>query len=449
MSWLVSVRFRNNNELWVVNHISDSVSIVDINLRQVRATLLTADEPFDVVFAGTSGRAFVSCSQANKVLVYDPSALNQDPLEVAIDAEDPRAMATSPDGSKVYVAIFESGNATTILGAHNMTDDDPPNIVIKRLIGTPYDGESPPPNDGNQFSPAINPDLSTPPRSGLIVRKNAEGRWMDDNEGDWTTWVSGEEAAESGRVPGWDMPDRDIAIIDAQTLAVSYVSGLMNIGMGLAVNPASGDITLIGTDARNEIRFEPNVKGRFLQVLSATVDALDPDSKSLSDLNPHLDYVEPTIAQSQRNKSLGDPRGIVWMADGQRGYVAGMGSNSVIAIDPGGSRLDGIEPIAVGLGPIGLALNEMEGLLYVWNHFDASLTVIRLDNHAKVSTTTLFSPLPEAIRKGRTQFYDTHETSGLGQIACASCHVDGRMDRLAWDLGSPAGDAKNFNQNCT
>ena len=111
--------------------------------------------------------------------------------------------------------------------------------------------------------------------------------------------------------------------------------------------------------------------------------------------------------------------------------------------------MDGIEPITVGAGPIGLALNEMEGLLYVWNHFDASLTVIRLDNHAKVSTTTVFSPLPETIRNGRVHFYDTHETSGLGQMACASCHVDGRMDRLAWDLGSPAGDAKNFNQNCT
>ena len=112
------------------------------------------------------------------------------------------------------------------------------------------------------------------------------------------------------------------------------------------------------------------------------------------------------------------------MADGQRGYVAGMGSNSVIAIDPGGSRADGIEPIAVGAGPIGLALNEMEGLLYVWNHFDASLTVISLDNNAKVSTTTVFSPLPETIRNGRAHFYDPHETSWRGQLACASCHVD-------------------------
>ena len=29
-------------------------------------------------------------------------------------------------------------------------------------------------------------------------------------------------------------------------------------------------------------------------------------------------------------------------------------------------------------------------------------------------------------------------TSGLGVTACESCHVDGRMDGLAWDLGDPA-----------
>ena len=51
-----------------------------------------------------------------------------------------------------------------------------------------------------------------------------------------------------------------------------------------------------------------------------------------------------------------------------------------------------------------------------------------------------FDPTPAAIKIGRKHLYDTHENSGLGQIACASCHVDARMDRLAWDLGDPAGD---------
>ena len=49
------------------------------------------------------------------------------------------------------------------------------------------------------------------------------------------------------------------------------------------------------------------------------------------------------------------------------------------------------------------------------------------------------NPDPEVIRQGRPHLYDTHETSGLGHLSCASCHVDARMDRLAWDLGAPDG----------
>src|SRR6186713_1432409 len=51
----VAVAQRSAGEVWVVNHLSDSVSIVDVsnidNPRVVR-TLLVGDEPRDIVFAG-------------------------------------------------------------------------------------------------------------------------------------------------------------------------------------------------------------------------------------------------------------------------------------------------------------------------------------------------------------------------------------------------------------
>src|SRR6267142_5656996 len=59
----VTVRFRTPTELWVVNHISDSISVVDLTTMGVTATIQTLDTPEDVVFAG--GRAFVSCSLPN------------------------------------------------------------------------------------------------------------------------------------------------------------------------------------------------------------------------------------------------------------------------------------------------------------------------------------------------------------------------------------------------
>ena len=52
----VAVAARTDDEVWVVNHLSDSVSIVDIDHGSARGrvvrTLLVGDEPRDIVFAG-------------------------------------------------------------------------------------------------------------------------------------------------------------------------------------------------------------------------------------------------------------------------------------------------------------------------------------------------------------------------------------------------------------
>jgi len=56
-----------------------------------------------------------------------------------------------------------------------------------------------------------------------------------------------------------------------------------------------------------------------------------------------------------------------------------------------------------------------------------------------LATVPLFDPTPDIVQRGRKHLYDTRRNSGLGQVACASCHVDARMDRLAWDLGDPSG----------
>src|SRR5882762_3360086 len=432
----VSVRWRTSNEVWVVNYISDSVSIVDAAAQRLVATLNTLDTPADVVFAGSPQRAFVSCPMPNVVQVFDPTtrALTG---QVLVDGERPKAMATSPDGSKVYAAIFESGNASTILGA--AISNGIGRSVVNYTNG-PYGGRNPPPNRGAAFSPAINPDIPMnlpPPKVSHIVKKNALGRWMDDNNGDWTEFVSGPNAGLSGRRVGWNMPDHDLAVIDAASLAVSYATGLMNICMDVAVNPASGQISVIGSDGLNETRFEPNLNGTFLRVELASVDPSTLTS-TLKDLNPHLDYVTRTLPESERNKSIGDPRGIVWNSSGTRGYITGMGSGNLVIVDASGNRV-GAVPLTLGDGATGLALDEPRHRLYVLNRFSASISVVDTSSKTVIATTPLFDPTPPVIKTGRKHLYDTHKTSGLGHVSCGSCHVDARMDRLAWDLGDPAG----------
>jgi DNA-binding beta-propeller fold protein YncE len=431
----VSVRWRTTNELWVANHISRTVSIIDVSRRLVVTTLSTLDGPADVLFAGSPSRAFISCAKENTLQVFDPMT-RQLIRNLTIDGERPKAMAASPDGTKVYVAIFESGNGSTILvgaGTNNTS-------VLKHPDG-PYGGQFPPPNDGSGFRPPLNSSLyGTEDRmpDSLIVKKNAADRWMDDNHGDWTEFVSGRYAELSGRVAGWDLPDQDLAIIDTSTFAITYATGLMNLCMDVAVNPASGRVSVIGTDGTNERRFEPNLRGTFLRVNLAWVEP-GGVTKSVVDLNPHLDYSASSVPQSVRAQSIGDPRGIVWNSQGTRGYVTGMGSRNLVVIDGQGSRV-GSAPLELPEGPSGIVLDEARQRLYVLNRFSASLSMVDIASLSVITNVALPDPTPAVIKTGRKHLYDTRRNSGLGQASCASCHPDARFDRLAWDLGDPRGE---------
>lgn len=438
----VSVRARTDTEIWVVNQISDSISIVDLPTGRTLRTLLTEDKPADVVFANS--RAFVSCAGTNAVLVFQISNLSLAPTRLSIAGQSPRAMCVSPDGSRVYAAIFESGNATTILGGTtpSLASSYPPNVVS--FPGGPYGGVNPPPNGpGGTFVPPLNSALPTPPNVGLIVRRTAAGNWLDDRGTNWSSFVSGAQAVASGRPVGWDMPDNDVAVIVSSTLSLSYGKRLLNANMALAVNPATFEVATVGTQAINEVRFEPNLNGRFVRVQFAKVGSGGGGTPWIADLNPHLDYSTPSVSQTLRDLSIGDPRALVFTGGGNRAYVAGMGSNNVVVIDALGAR-SGLAPtIEVGEGPTGLALDEPGSRLFVLNRFENSISEIDLVSETETRRVAFEDATPAEIRVGRKHLYDTHRNSGLGQASCASCHIDGRADRLAWDLGDPAGAMAN------
>src|SRR5882724_13459727 len=65
----VSVNPLNGDEAWVINEVSDSISVVSVSRHIVTDTIYVKDEPADVVFA--QGKAFVTAARKNEVRVFD------------------------------------------------------------------------------------------------------------------------------------------------------------------------------------------------------------------------------------------------------------------------------------------------------------------------------------------------------------------------------------------
>jgi YVTN family beta-propeller protein len=145
----VSVNPRTNDEAWVVNQASDSISIVSVSRRIVIDTIRVKDEPADVVFAGTN-LAFVSVSRSNEVRVFNTET--REPVRtIPIAGGNPRALAVSPSGDRIYVVFAVSGNRTT---------------VVRPSLAPPQ----PPPT---------NPALPPPPQVGAACRDDRGRRHFD------------------------------------------------------------------------------------------------------------------------------------------------------------------------------------------------------------------------------------------------------------------------------
>ncbi|MEE8311070.1 MAG: hypothetical protein V3R77_02350, partial [Candidatus Binatia bacterium] len=488
----VAVAVRNSGEVWVVNHLSDSVSIVDVSSipgRVVR-TLLVGDEPRDIVFAGTNGnRAFITTAHRGQHRTHasiagvtgagDPQLATPDigradvwvfgaatlgstvggtPLEILTFFTDtPRALAVSNDGLTVYVAGFHSGNQTTVVSegavcngfasAGTCSGDG-----ITSPGGLPG-GQLPGGNPG----PSANVENIAAAEVGLIVKyDNASGIWTDELSRNWNNGVR------------FNLPDEDVFAVNAMTL--NQVALHAHVGttlFNMIVNPSNGDLYVTNQEAVNEVRFEgpgvvggSTVQGHLAEARITIID--DPNTTDASGasvkprhLNKHIDYSTlagaPGFDATARDHSLAIPVDMAIDSTGTILYVAALGSARVGVFDTTGLENDTFDPTSAsaaylsvsGGGPSGLALDESNDRLYVLTRFDNSVSVIELGAGTESAHIALHNPEPTAVVSGRRFLYDAFDTSANGETSCASCHIFGDLDSLAWDLGDPSGTVLN------
>lgn len=450
----VAVAAPTPEEVWVVNHLSDSVSIVRLAPwppRVVR-TLLVGDEPADIVFAGPDRRrAFITAARRGQNRPGDPELARSGsgradvwvfdrrdpgagaggtPLAIlTLFGDTPRALAVSPDGASIYVAVFRSGNQTTIVPERAVCDGGaaaPPCDVD----GSTMPGGLPAPNSNVEGIPG--------PETGLIVRYDAAGGvWRDPAGRSWNGAI------------GIALPDVDVFRIDATGLSVTAeYAHVGTILYAMAAHPATGTVYVANTEARNEQRFEGpgTVAGESLRghLHESRVTVLRGDGSVLvRPLNPHIDYGVVPSPPGVKERSLALPVGLAVDAERDTLWVAALGSGVVAGLDLNGLESGRYRPDPgdhvplTGGGPAGLVLDGPRARLYVLTRFDNGISVVDIASRREVAHVRLHNPEPPAVVEGRRFLYDARHTSSNGEAACGSCHVFGDLDGLAWDLGNP------------
>lgn len=479
----VAVAIQSPELVWVVNHLSDSVSIVDVGTSPPRVirTLLVGDEPRDIVFAGVrQTQAFITTAHRGQhrtdrslrhvpgagdpqlttpglpradVWVFDANnpgkTLGGTPLKIIeLFGDTPRALAVSPDGTTVYAAVFHSGNQTAAvhegLVCDFFTTQSCEGDGVRSPGGLPQ-GRLP----GGLPGPATNVAGEYAPETSLIVQfDTASGEWRDGQGRNWSNGIR------------FFLPDHDVFAIDAETLEpqddYEHVGTIL---FNMAVNPVSGLLYVSNTEARNLTRFEgpgrfggSTVQGNLHQTRISIIHPAQGTVRPRH-LNRHIDYAVRPAPAGTKQHSLATPLDMVVSPDGQRLYLAAFGSSKIGVFDTADLEDDALWdgagqefdptvesaayiPVSGG-GPSGLALDDTRGRLYVATRFDNGLSVIDLATHTERTHTTFHNPEPASIRTGRPMLYDAVRSSANGEASCASCHVFGDFDSLAWDLGNP------------
>ncbi len=408
----------DGNEVWVANHVSDSVSVIDTDptsstYLQVIATVqdfdpvtkaTRFDEPVGVAFANGE-KAYVALSSENQVAVINVTTREVD-RTLRITAQDPRTIAVR--GDRLYVIPFESNNQTQISGGLGPLDGDL----------TTFDAQEHVLDNNNVLSLGVDVDIVKHPK----------------------------------------VPDRDLYVFDTATdELIEVVDTLGTLLYGLTVD-STGRVFVAQADARNDVNGRAGTRKDGLAELDnrAFLNRITSvDCGGASCAQPAFIELEPLPpVDPAPGLALATPFAIQVSDDDSTLVVSAAGSDKLFTVDTmSGAVLGRVEVDAV---PRGIALESTVGgqpsRAWVLNAVANTVSVVNVSDPANlevVATVRLDDPTDSAFKRGRIAFNDA-DASTTGTFSCESCHPDGHTDQLVWVLDTPICDrGDNSSSGCT
>jgi len=425
-SWLVVMRISvgvdpvglalrpDGGELWVANHVSDTVSVIDADassrtyhqviatIQSLDATLATQfDEPVGIAFA-SNDKAYVSLGPSNEVAIVDAQTYLVTG-RLAIGAQDPRAMVVS--GNRLFVVPFESNNQTQLSGCTaDKIDGDTCTFDAVEHVFT----------NNNVLS--LNYDAD-------IIRNPL-------------------------------LPDRDIFVYNTETDSlIETVSTVGTLLYGIAVDSADR-VFVSQADARNDENGKAGTRKDGLEEMEnrAFLNRITRvDCSGVRCGAPEFFELEPVPpAHPERSAALATPFAITVSADDTVVFATAASSNKLLTINPDTGAV--LDQLLIGAVPRGLALapaaDGSPATAWVLNVADNTVSVVDVSVPGDLrltGTVTLADPSHPLVKQGRKAFNDALGST-TGTFSCESCHPDGHTDQLIWVLDTPVCDVGGCTQ---
>ncbi len=376
----------DGGELWVSNHVSDSVSVIDLvptsaTYLQVVATIqdfdprtraTRFDEPVGIAFADDA-KAYVALSAENRIAVVDVAS-RRVLRHLTINAQDPRALAVR--GGRLYVIPFESNNQTQISGCVGTIDGN----------RCTFDAWEHAVANNNVLSLRIDVDII---RSSLV-------------------------------------PDRDLFVFDTtDDRLVQTVSGLGTLLYGIAVD-SGGRVFIAQTDARNDANGRAGTEGHGLAELGNRaflnqITALDCGNTPCA--TPQFLNLEPMPPADPRPEdALATPYAIATSQDDATLLVTAASSDQLVTLDAATGEILG--RVSVDAVPRGVALRgDGSDEAWVLNAVANTISVIDVADvrdPSLIGTVVLEDPTDPVLKRGRIAFNTASASSAGGTSPCAS-----------------------------